>query len=158
MRVRQYAYFGISSQQLTATVMTGRLGIEPDRILVRGSPGPTPPVPRFHSWRILCAEPGLTVDAQIAKVVARIQPRQDEIALLASKLSSEDPPGQIALVVVRYFNDEDGEVEVPRGSLVHEQGLESLPGQHQLLGWHLDADVLAFLLAVGASLDIDEFG
>jgi hypothetical protein len=35
--------------------------------------------------------------------------------------------------------------------------LQSLPGQHHLLGWQLDAQVLAFLVAVGAELDVDEY-
>ena len=37
MRVRQYAYFALISNTLTASEITGRLGIEPDAISVRGS-------------------------------------------------------------------------------------------------------------------------
>jgi hypothetical protein len=37
-------------------------------------------------------------------------------------------------------------------------GLEKLPGQHQLLGWVLDAGALRFLVDVRAELAFDEHG
>jgi hypothetical protein len=37
-------------------------------------------------------------------------------------------------------------------------GLEKLAGQHQLLGSHLNREVLDFLTEVGAELDADEYG
>nr|WP_255279509.1 hypothetical protein [Actinomadura madurae] len=58
------------------------------------------------------------------------------------------------LQVVRMFEHPDGEEEdrpAPVG------GLEKLPGQHQLLGWHLDGRVLEFLRLTRAELDIDEY-
>jgi hypothetical protein len=36
--------------------------------------------------------------------------------------------------------------------------LESLPGQHQLLGWHLSPRVIDFLWVTHASLDFDKYG
>ena len=51
--------------------------------------------------------------------------------------------------------DEGEEEEIPP---IDEDGLEKLSGQHQLLGWRLDSDTMAFLVAVGAFLDVDEYG
>jgi hypothetical protein len=56
---------------------------------------------------------------------------------------------------VRYFNDDDGEEESPQPEGTD---LIRLPGQHQLLGWHLDRRVLKFLHHTGAELDVDEYG
>jgi hypothetical protein len=36
--------------------------------------------------------------------------------------------------------------------------LQKLPGQHQLLGWHLDRDAVRLLARVGAEIDADEYG
>ena len=46
-------------------------------------------LPRDHRWSIECAEPGLTVDEQIARVIARINPQSEKIADLVSDLMSE---------------------------------------------------------------------
>lgn len=36
--------------------------------------------------------------------------------------------------------------------------LQRLTGRHQLLGWHLPFDDLAFLTSPRADLDVDEYG
>jgi hypothetical protein len=59
------------------------------------------------------------------------------------------------LQIVRSFNTDDGEDETID---VTPDGLEKLSGQHQLLGWHLNGEVLDFLSEVGAELDADEYG
>jgi hypothetical protein len=33
-----------------------------------------------------------------------------------------------------------------------------LPGQHQLLGFHLDVDLMKRLVALSCSVDFDEYG
>ena len=91
MRLRQYAYFGFTSQNVTAAMITARLGIEPDRILVRDSRTSSPPVPSCHTWRMSCAERGLWVADQISKVIERVRPRQREIAQLTRELLDESP-------------------------------------------------------------------
>ena len=50
--------------------------------------------------------------------------------------------------------------ELRRRAAEPEQGqlMEKLPRQHQLLGWHLGPEVLDFLAATGAELDVDEYG
>jgi hypothetical protein len=151
--------FAIRSHSVTASEMTARLGVEPDSLFVRASRPLHPPVPRFHQRTVRCDLPGLTVEDQIARVVARLDPFRSQIADLVTELANENPPGDATLIVVRHFDDEDGEEEseyvryLPDGTM-----FERLPGQHQLLGWHLDTATLAFLRFVGAELDVDEYG
>jgi len=57
--------------------------------------------------------------------------------------------------VVRYLNDESGEEEELSSP---DAPWQKLSGQHQLLGWALEREVLEFLLATGACFDVDEYG
>lgn len=143
MRARQYVYFVVFSKTMTAGQMTERVGLAPDEAVVRGS-GRTEPnmVPVEHGWKVRCDELGMRVDDQIARVLARLLPYQDRIGALIS-----DPAAACGatLQVVRYLEDEDDE---RGGSTEPDQGL----------GWHLDRDVFTFLIAVGAELDVDEYG
>jgi hypothetical protein len=136
--------------------MAARLGLEPDEVSVRGSRMAAPPRPVSHAWRIVCRERGLTVDQQIGRIMQRLRPHQDQIVAMSQALTSESPRhGGAVLRVVRYFDDADGEDEElsPPGA-----ALQKLAGQHQLLGWTLEREVLEFLLATGAYLDVDEYG
>lgn len=156
MRVRQYVYFSLRSDHVPAHVMTARLGMEADEILVKGSKRDNFPLPRVHAWKVVCRAGGLTVDEQIGCVIDRLEPIADQIAALAIEIDSVDWEGVTAtLQVVRYFNDDDGEEENPQPDGTD---LVRLPGQHQLLGWHLDRRVLKFLHNTGAELDVDEYG
>jgi hypothetical protein len=160
VRIRQSVSFTFHSQALTPSEITARLGIEPTDFMVRGSRTTEPPRPRFHLWRLKCDEPGLRIDDQIAKVIAHLLPFRTTIAALVRTLASDDPPGGAELQIVRHFDDdEDGEEELE--SVIHLPNgtdLTRLPGQHQLLGWHLDSVTMGFLQAVGADIDIDEYG
>jgi hypothetical protein len=73
---------------------------------------------------------------------------------LIREVTTEESAGAV-LQVVRYFDDPDGEEEELSPP---DAELQKLSGQHQLLGWHLDREVLDFLMATGASLDVDEYG
>lgn len=87
MPVNQYVYFALSSYSTSATDITAILGLEPDETTVRGSRIATPkPVPVLHCWKIVCREPGLRVDEQIARILERLAPHTEAIAALA-------PPG-----------------------------------------------------------------
>lgn len=153
--MRQYAYFALFSERMPAAQMTGLIGVEPDSFGVRGARWRGPRVvPVAHSWRVECRDAGLTVDEQVERVVARLLPYQERIARLAARLAC-DPGGGARLSVVRYFNDDEGEEEVLSPP---DAPLRKFPGQHQLLGWNLSARVLGFLVAVGADLDVDEYG
>jgi hypothetical protein len=156
MRISQYVYFGLFSRLMTAEQMTARLGCEPDEVVVRGSRRPDIPLPAVHRWKVVCRQQGLQVNEQIDQVMRRLQPFRAKIIDLAHDLAhNEDKSRGAALVVVRYFNDEDGEEEILSPPDAQRQ---KIPGQHQLLGWTLDRDIFEFLLATGAYLDIDEYG
>ncbi|MGW1894717.1 DUF4279 domain-containing protein [Streptomyces sp. NPDC002004] len=150
MPLHQYVYFALFSRHTSATEMAELLGIEPDEVAVRGSRATQPAViPVSHSWKIVCREPGLRVDEQIARVLDRLRPHTDRIAELAGRLSAEEgEDGGAVLEIVRYFNDmeQDDRPVQP----------ETPAGPH-LFGWHLDRDVLNFLTATGAVLDVDEY-
>ncbi len=148
--LRQYAYFAIKSRELSANEIERRLGISADRVLVAGSESADPMRPAAHSWQLVCDRAGLTVDEQIANVVARLQPAR---AALRALTATEGVSA--VLQVVRYFNDEAGEEEDLTSSA---GGLEKLSGQHQLLGWRLNPETMAFLADVRADLDVDEYG
>ncbi|WP_354481358.1 DUF4279 domain-containing protein [Leifsonia sp. 563] len=154
VRIRQYVYFRLFSETVTADAITEALGLDPDRVSVRGSRRVDPPRPVTHSWQLRCGEPGLRVDEQVERVVRRLQPIDARIRELVATADVE-----AVLQIVRNFDAEDGEREIldvsvsPAGDT-----LTKLAGQHQLLGWHLDARTLAFLSNIGAELDCDEYG
>jgi Domain of unknown function (DUF4279) len=137
MAVHQYAYFALFSRTIPATAMTARLGVEPDETAVRGSRRPGPDaVPVHHRWMIVCREPELCVDEQVACLMRRLVPHTAAIAGLARQLNDEGDGSGAVLEIVRYFDDRDGP---------------------DLFGWHLDRTVLDFLHATGADLDVDEY-
>jgi hypothetical protein len=146
MPLHQYVYFALFSQHTSADEMTSQLGVVPDEVVVRGSRFTSPKaVPVSHCWKVVCWEPGLRVDELISHILDRIRPHQNRIAELAGQLAADN--GGAVLQVVRYFNDTD-------------QGDSRKPGAPDApnpFGWHLDGDVLDFLAAVGAELDVDEY-
>jgi hypothetical protein len=161
MRIRQYVYFSLDSGRTPAAELTERLGLAPDRTRVRGSRSAGPPRPMCHSWQIVCDEAGLRVDEQVARVLARLQPLMPGLAALSRQLAVDDPHGGARLEIVRYLDvapEEDGDDEEDRENAGGDPQLRRLPGQHQLLGWHLDRAVLEFLVATGAEVDVDEYG
>ena len=154
MRISQRAYFDVSSETVPAAAVTARLGMEPDQLKVRGATRAEPPVPSCHSWSVHCQEPGLRLDAQIGEILRRIEPVRQRLAGL---VNGEEVSAR--LVIVRYFNDADGEEESFEAAVI-EGGrlLEKLPGQHQLLGWYLTAQQLEFLGSINCSISADEYG
>ncbi|MBO0878343.1 MAG: DUF4279 domain-containing protein, partial [Pseudonocardia sp.] len=140
------------SESMRATEITARLMIEPDRVATRGSRVAEPPRPVYHSWEVVCDGRGMAVDEQVRKVVDRVRPRRAAIAELTQE---PDACCGAVLAVVRHFDDEDGEEEELSPP---DAPLQKLSGQHQLLGWHLDRDILDFLFAVNAEIDVDEYG
>jgi hypothetical protein len=159
VRVSQYAYFALTSTHMSAAEITARLGIEPDETKVRGSRRDRPPLPAVHIWRVVCRKPHLTVDEQIAQVIDRLFEHAERIGALAVELHRIDgaidgalPAGM--LKIVRVFEGPDGEEEDLTSPV---EGFEKLPGQHQLLGWHLDTRALEFLRLTRAELDVDEY-
>lgn len=157
MSLRQYVYFALVSERMSAAEMTAILGIEPDEIAVRGSRRAEPVMlPASHRWKVVCREPGLRVDEQISRLLDRLGPQADRIAELARRLDAEDGvDGSAVLEIVRYFGDEEAESDGQSdtgGIRPHESA-----DKPNLFGWHLDRNVLAFLAATGAVLDVDEY-
>lgn len=152
MFISQYVYFAFSSRTMSAAEMTAALGLEPDEFKVRGSRIAQPkPVPATHSWKIVCREPGLRVDEQAERIVQRLSPHLEAIAALARQLHTEHHQAPSAVLeVVRQFNDLEGQDRLASAPL----DIADPPG---LLGWHLGRDVLNFLHAAGAVLDVDEY-
>ncbi len=153
MRIRQHCSIGFTSTSVTADDMTARLGLEPDRILVRGSRRAEPPRPVFHIWEVRCEESSLRVDDQVERLVDRLESYAEAIGALAEELERDG--GGSYLSVVRHFDDEHGEEEELSQP---DEPLRKLAGQHQLLGWHLGRRVLDFLAVTRAEIDVDEYG
>ncbi|MFI1445141.1 DUF4279 domain-containing protein [Streptomyces fructofermentans] len=131
------------SEHIPAGEMTSQLGIRPDDVSVRGSRFTEPTViPVSHSWKIVCREPELRVDEQIAHVLDRLRLRTGRTAELVPRLAADG--GGAVLHVVRYFNDTD-------------QDQPETSDAANPFGWHLDRNVLYFLITVGAKLDVDEY-
>jgi hypothetical protein len=155
MKIRQYVYFKIRSETSSAQDIAACIGLAPDRELVRGSRTESPPRPAKHAWEIHCQEPSLRIDQQIEQIVSRLDPYRAAIRSLVRDGDDADA----TLQAVRYFGvylaETEGEEEAQP---TRDDDLEKLPGQHQLLGWHLSHSVTAFLVDVNAELDFDEYG
>ncbi|MFB8406043.1 DUF4279 domain-containing protein [Streptomyces sp. NPDC055912] len=130
------------------------LGIEPDETkVVNPRRLPVDPANPFcQIWKVVCREPGLCVDEQIAHVLGRLRPQTDRIAELMKQYNSADhedePYLEARLEVVRYFNDAEQQEEA---------GQPQDRDKHNLFGWALDREAIAFLAATGALLDVDEY-
>ncbi|MFC7619479.1 DUF4279 domain-containing protein [Microlunatus sp. GCM10028923] len=156
MRIRQYVYLALTSSKLSASQIGQRIGLEPDEVGVLGSRRADPPRPPRHTWKLVCREPGLRVDEQIGQLLVRLRPHRDAIAEFARELRRDDPNhGGGRFFVVRNFDHEDGEEELLSPP---DAEFQKLPGQHQLLGFDLDAELMAFLVEAQADLDVDEYG
>ncbi|GAA2820021.1 DUF4279 domain-containing protein [Streptomyces showdoensis] len=154
MPLHQYVYFALSSRRITPQEITEALGIAPDETRVHNPRRlPADPAQPFRqSWKVVCREPGLRVDEQIAHVLDRLRPQTARIAELMKRFNAgDDDPDQgleARLEVVRYFNDTE------------QQGEAVLPDDQDepnLFGWWLDREAIAFLAATGAYLDVDEY-
>jgi hypothetical protein len=160
VRIKQEVSFVVQSETISGDEIERRLSLDADKIKVKGSRTTEPLRPRFHSWRITCDEPGLRLDEQVARVVERLRPVRQALEELRN-----DPQVELALSVFRDFDADDGAEDdaedAPRQ--VAQRGgqdldLVRLSGQHQLLGWHLDAEVVAFFSTLGCAFDFDEYG
>ncbi|THA81657.1 DUF4279 domain-containing protein [Streptomyces sp. A0592] len=155
MPIDQYVYFALSSKHMSAEEMTAVLGLEPDETLVRGSRRAAEPTrPACHSWKVVCREPGLAVDEQIDHVLDRLRPHTDRIAALARQLDEEQgEDGSAVLEVVRYFRASDADTADATDDTDDTDATHS----PNLFGWALERDVMEFLIATGAVLDVDEY-
>jgi hypothetical protein len=94
-------------------------------------------------------------------IIDRLAPYAAAVGDLVLELVSTDPASRVGSVlqIVRCFDEAAGEEEEPSVIEMPNGGqLEKMPGQHQLLSWHLSPTVIDFLSATHASLDFDEYG
>lgn len=155
MRMSQYVYFQLLSETVTAANITAELMIEPDRVRVAGSKQASPrPLPRAHSWELHCVDTSQPIDSQATLLLERIAPVAQRVRDLVDQ-------GEVdaSLVIVRYFNDDEGEEELIADSVTPDGVvLEHIRGQHQLLGWYFEPEQLALLSSMRASISADEYG
>jgi hypothetical protein len=131
-RVRQYCYFWLASETVTAEQITERLGLEPDRTAVMGSRRASPRVvPAAHRWEVRCETHG-SIDEQASTVLARITPAADRVRTL---VVGDDV--EAGLMMVRWFDDPDG--------------------GYDAMGWRLTREQIQLLAHMGASVDSDEY-
>lgn len=131
-KVQQYCYFWIASETVTAEQVSTALGMQPDKVTVRGSRSTAPRViPIEHSWKIVCDQHG-RIDEQITAVLSRMEPVSHLVRQLVDR-------GDVSagVMMVRHFDDEDG--------------------GYNAMGWGLEPDQLALLAAMGADLQADEY-
>lgn len=155
VKVRQYVYLGITSDDLDPGVISERLGLMPDEVKLRGSrhQGP-PPVPRTHLWRFnsgLTSEE-LPLDDHFESLRTRLG---DSAARLGELLRTEHVSAVVQ--VVRYFEPgpEDRHITEPGR---HVGDYERVRGQHPLVGFDIAPDLVAFAAEAGIGFDFDEYG
>jgi hypothetical protein len=131
-KVQQYCYIWLASEVVTAEQITECLGLEPDRTAVMGSRRTSPGlVPATHRWEIRCETHG-RIDEQASTLLARIAPAADRVRALVD--SGDVDAG---LMMVRYFDDPDGEFNA--------------------MGWWLSREQIQLLARMGASVESDEY-
>lgn len=131
-KVRQYCYFWLASEVVTAEEITERLAIEPDRTTVMGSRGMSPRVaPPAHAWELRCDTRG-RIDEQASAVLDRVAPAAERVRALVDGGDVE-----AGLMMVRYFDDPGG--------------------AHDAMGWWLTPKQIQLLARMGAGIDSDEY-
>lgn len=149
----QYAYFSLTSDEVTAAEISAELGLEADEVRVRGSRTVDPARPACHAWLIYSRRPGLPLDDHITEVLDRIRPVAAVVRALVNGGRVEAD-----LQIVRYFNDQDGQDDLPDPWEEDGHTYEKLPGQHHMLGWFIQREQLELLVRMGAAIDADEYG
>jgi len=149
IQLKQYVYFAASSEVLSHQDIEALIGIKADRVIFWGERQHEieKSFPITNVWQIIC-DKNMCIDDQIAQVIERLKPVHDNLITLSNNEAVD-----MFLQVVRYFDDEDGQKEIIDTS----DGLTKLAGQHQLLGWHLDLEILEFLASIKADIDVDEY-
>ena len=74
LRILQYVYFGLWSNDISADAITEVLQMAPDASWVRGSRIADPPRPVSHKWAIECRDHDLDIGEQTKQVLARMRP------------------------------------------------------------------------------------
>ena len=151
MKIHQYAHFDVASDVYDPDAITAALLIEPTKVSWKESKSTDPPIPRSHLWQYRAKGDG-SVDDLVRELLGVFIPLRTSIAELRT-----DGACRVEIRFMRSFGDPDGEEE-DAGPEDLPSNLVRLPGQHQLLGFHLDTELMSQLVSLGCSLDFDEYG
>lgn len=149
MKVKQYCYFAVKSEIVSAAEISMRLGMEADAVVVMGSKVPGL-VPRCHSWKLVERDAERDSDGigdQIQRLVDRLSPIRSRLITLTA-----NPDVSSVMQVVRYSDDPEGVRAAPGGTPADQMGQWSRP-----LGWHLSLPTIEFLSSTRTELDVDEY-
>lgn len=148
MIVVEYAYLAVRSDDYSPRQLSGVIGIQPDRELVRGARRPAPPVPATNSWIVGFSHSSeeaheLELTAQIEWVVRRVRPAARRILRL-----QESSNTNAVLQIVREFREDDS----PTCDASAVQAAERF-----VTGFHIDVATLEMLSLIRAPVDVDEY-
>ena len=156
MKVRQRVYLSVHSNRFTPDRINSELGLMADDSSVRGSrDGGSPPVPRQHIWKLYSgASDTSSVDVHLAALFERITPAFD-----ALKKFVEHGEHSALIQIVWYFEPgaEDDTVLAAHGRS-EPSDVHILRGQHPLLGFGLQVELISRLASLGLAVDFDEYG
>jgi hypothetical protein len=150
MKILQYAHFDVASDIYSPDQITAELLVEPTRVSWRGTRSTEPLIPRTNLWRYRAKGTG-TVDELVRELLAVFEPLAEQLARLTANDDS-----WLGVRFMRSFGDPDG-IEEDEGPGDLPDHLVRVSGQHQLVGFHLDVDLMARLVALRCALDFDEY-
>lgn len=150
MKILQYAHFDVGSDIYSPDKITAELLVEPTRVIWRGTRSTEPLIPRTNLWQYRATGSG-TVDELVRELLDVFEPLADKLARLTANDDS-----WIVIGFMRSFDDPDG-IDEDEGPSDLPDHLVRLSGQHQLVGFHLDVDLMARLVALRCALDFDEY-
>lgn len=154
MRVRQRVYLKVTSAALSPHAISNLVGLEPTESAAMGSRDPVLVLPRFHMWSYASGvDEAATLEDHLGPLVSVLLEHT-----AGFKAASDHGETWTELQVVRYFKDGGEDFDESTYGLDPDSSLVRLGGQHPLLGWHLEPDVLRLLSSCGMALDVDEYG
>lgn len=149
MKVKQYCYFAVKSEIVSAAEVGARLGMAADVVTVLGSKRPGL-FPRCHSWKLVDRDIERDSDGigdQIQRLVDRLSPVRSRLITLTAS-----PDISSVMRVVRYFDDPEGVQAAPADT-----PLDQTRHWSRAFGWHLSLPIIEFLSSTRTDLDVDEY-
>ena len=154
MKVRQYVYLGMLSETVDPGQISHRLGLVPDEIRLRGSRHPGPPsVPRTHIWQLNSGvvRDDVPLNDHFEALLARLAGSASRVRALLDEGAVDG-----VIRVVRRFDPGPEDVEIVKpGRQVG--NLEKVGGQHPLVGFGIDAELLKYAAEANLVFDFDEY-
>jgi Domain of unknown function (DUF4279) len=151
MKINQYAHIVVGSDAFDPDQITVLLGLGPTSVRWRGSSSIHPMIPVTNLWKLRASGSG-RVDDLIVELVETLESVREALTELM-----QNEQAWVSISVLRDFRDSEGVDEDLHPADVPAE-LVKLPGQHQLLGFHLDVALMSRLVALGCLVDADEYG